>query len=248
MKTIPRIVEEQIHRWQIIGAEQKEEKAAVSVVTISRDPGSGGRIVGQRLAAKLGFDIFHREILHEMAKSADVSQHLLETLDEKGLSILEDWISSLVYDRHLWPDEYLQILMKVIGTIGRHGRAVIIGRGANFILPADRQFRVRITAPRKLRIANVVRDFNISEEEAERRIIRTESDRKAFVRKYFNAGIADAMNYDLILNTGTLSLDNAVDVISAALGCLVECRTDNAQNEQKCLKCLKFRNRFAPPF
>ncbi len=228
MKTIPRIVEEQIHRWQIIGAEQKEEKAAVSVVTISRDPGSGGRIVGQRLAAKLGFDIFHREILHEMAKSADVSQHLLETLDEKGLSILEDWISSLVYDRHLWPDEYLQILMKVIGTIGRHGRAVIIGRGANFILPADRQFRVRITAPRKLRIANVVRDFNISEEEAERRIIRTESDRKAFVRKYFNAGIADAMNYDLILNTGTLSLDNAVDVISAALGCLVECRTDNA--------------------
>ncbi len=221
MKTIPRIVEEQIHRWQIIGAEQKEEKAAVSVVTISRDPGSGGRIVGQRLAAKLGFDIFHREILHEMAKSADVSQHLLETLDEKGLSILEDWISSLVYDRHLWPDEYLQILMKVIGTIGRHGRAVIIGRGANFILPADRQFRVRITAPRKLRIANVVRDFNISEEEAERRIIRTESDRKAFVRKYFNAGIADAMNYDLILNTGTLSLDNAVDVISAALGCLV---------------------------
>lgn len=228
MKTIPRIVEEQIHRWQIIGAEQKEEKAAVSVVTISRDPGSGGRIVGQRLAAKLGFDIFHREILHEMAKSADVSQHLLETLDEKGLSILEDWISSLVYDRHLWPDEYLQILMKVIGTIGRHGRAVIIGRGANFILPADRQFRVRITAPRKLRIANVVRDFNISEEEAERRIIRTESDRKAFVRKYFNAGIADPMNYDLILNTATLSVDNAVDVISAALGCLVECRTDNA--------------------
>lgn len=121
MKTISRIVEEQIHRWQIIGSEQKEEKAAVSVITISRDPGSGGRIVAQKLAEKLGFDVFHREVLHEMAKSADVSEHLLKTLDEKGLSILEDWISSLVYDRHLWPDEYLQILMKVIGTIGRHG-------------------------------------------------------------------------------------------------------------------------------
>ena len=223
MRTITQIVEEQIHRWHIIGSEQKEEKAAVSVVTISRDPGSGGRIVAQKLAEKMGFDVFHREILHEMAKSADVSEHLLKTLDEKGLSILEDWISSLVYDRHLWPDEYLQILMKVIGTIGRHGRAVIIGRGANFILPADRQFRVRITAPQNLRIEHVARDFNISRDEAKRRIIRTESDRKAFVRKYFNADIADPMNYDLIVNTETLSVDNTVDVISAALGCLVEC-------------------------
>jgi hypothetical protein len=74
MKTIPQIVEEQIHRWHIIGSEQKEEIAAVSVVTISRDPGSGGRIVAQKLAEKLGFDVFHREILHEMAKSADVSE------------------------------------------------------------------------------------------------------------------------------------------------------------------------------
>ena len=224
MKTIPQIVEEQIQRWHIIGSEKKEEKAAVSVVTISRDPGSGGRIVAQKLAEKLGFDVFHREVLHEMAKSADVSEHLLKTLDEKGLSILEDWISSLVYDRHLWPDEYLQILMKVIGTIGRHGRAVIIGRGANFILPADRQFRVRITAPQNLRIERVASDFNISQDEAKRRIIRTESDRKAFVRKYFNADITDPMNYDLIVNTETLSVDNAVDLISVALGCLVESR------------------------
>jgi cytidylate kinase len=224
MKTIPQIVEEQIHRWQITSSEKKEEKEAVSVVTVSRDPGSGGRIVAQKLAEKLGFDVFHREVVHEMAQSADVSKHLLKTLDEKGLNVLEDWISSLVYDRHLWPDEYLQILMKVIGTIGRHGRAVIIGRGANFILPQDRQFRIRITAPQSRRIERVARDFSISQEEAKRRIIHTESDRKAFVRKYFNADIADPINYDLIINTETLSVDNAVDVISAALGCLVECR------------------------
>jgi cytidylate kinase len=224
MKTISQIVEEQIHRWQIMRSELKDEKVAVPTVTISRDPGSGGRIIAQKLAEKLGFDVFHREVLHKMAKSADVSEHLLKTLDEKGLSILEDWISSLVYDRHLWPDEYLHHLMKVIGTISKHGRAVIIGRGANFILPADRQFRVRVTAPQKFRIAHVARDFNISEDDARRRIIRTESDRKAFVRKYFNADIADPMNYDLTINTETLSVDNAVDVISAALGCLVEYR------------------------
>jgi cytidylate kinase len=124
----------------------------------------------------------------------------------------------------LWPDQYLQHLMNVIGTIGKHGRSVVIGRGANFILPPEQRFRVRITAPRRLRIKNVARDFNLSPDEAKRRVIKTESNRKAFIRKYFNADIADPTNYDLVINTETLTADNAVDVIGAALGCLVECK------------------------
>jgi cytidylate kinase len=222
MKTITKLVEEHVHRWQIARAELPEEKKGVSVVTLSREPGSGGRIVATRLAEKLGIDIFHQEVIHEMAKSASVSETLLETLDERGLSTLEDWISSLVYDRYLWPDEYLQHLMKVIGTIGKHGRALVVGRGANFVLPADKRFAVRIVAPQAWRIENVAREFGLSREDAKRRVMRTESDRRAFIRKYFNADIADPTNYDLVINTATLSLDNAVTMISAALG-MVEC-------------------------
>lgn len=224
MKTMSRIVEEQITRWQLLHKEQPEERPTVSTITISRDPGSGGRIIADKLAEKLGFHVFNHEILHEMAKSAHVSEYLLETLDEKGLSILEDWISSLVYDRHLWPDEYLQYLMKVIGTIARHGRAIILGRGANFIIPPGNQFRARITAPQKVRIEHVARTFGVSKDEARRRVIRTESERKAFVRKYFNADIEDPVNYDIIINTAILSVDNAVNLVSAALGCIVECK------------------------
>ena len=223
MKSIPQIVEEQVHRWQIQQREQREEKVSVPIVTVSREPGSGGRIVAQKLSARLGFEVFHQEVLHEMAKRAEVSNQLLATLDERGLSILEDWISSLVYDRHLWPDQYLQHLMNVVGTIGKHGRAVVVGRGANFILPPEQRFRVRITASRKLRIENVARNFNLSQDEAKRRVIKTESNRKAFIRKYFNADIADPTNYDLVINTDALTVDNAVDVVGAALGCVVEC-------------------------
>ena len=224
MKSISQIVEEQVQRWQIQQKVKPEEKAPVPIVTLSREPGSGGRIVAQNIATRLGFEVFHQEVLHEMAQRAEVGKQLLATLDERGLSILEDWISSLVYNRHLWPDQYLKHLMNVIGTIGKHGRAVVIGRGANFILPPEQRFRVRITAPQRLRIENVARDFNLSMDEAKRRVIKTESDRKAFIRKYFNADIADPTNYDLVLNMETLSIDNAVDVIGAALGCLVECK------------------------
>ena len=223
MKSIPRIIEEQVQRWQIMQKEGREEKKGVSVITVSREPGSGGRIVATRLADKLGIAIFHQEVINEMAKSADVSEKLVETLDERGLSILEDWISSLVHARHLWPDRYMQHLMKVVGTIGKHGRAVVVGRGANFILPPEKRFSVRIVAAQAWRIKNVAKEFNISSEDAKRRVMRTESDRRAFVRKYFNADIADPTNYDLVINTATLSVDQAVDVIGAALGCLVAC-------------------------
>ena len=224
MKSIPQLAEEQIHRWQILNKQIPEEKQNVPVVTISREPGSGGRIVAQKLAERLGFGVFHQEVLHEMAKRAEISEQLLATLDERGLSILEDWISSLVNSRHLWPDEYLHHLMNVIGTIGKHGHAVVVGRGANFILPAGKRFRVRIIASREWRIQNVAREFDLSEEDARRRVIKTESNRRAFVHKYFNADIADPINYDLVINTETLSVTNAVDVVAAAMGCLVECQ------------------------
>jgi cytidylate kinase len=222
-RSMERLIEDQMHRWQLMQREQKVERGVLPIITISREPGSGGRIVAQKLAAILNVEVFHQEVLHEMAKRAEVSEQMLATMDERGLSILEDWISSLVYDRHMWPDEYLNHLMNVIGTIGKHGRAVVVGRGANFILPPEQRLRVRITAPRKFRIQNVAREFNLAEGEAKRRVIQTESDRKAFIRKYFNSDIADPDNYDLIINTETLSLDAASKVIAAALNCLVEC-------------------------
>jgi hypothetical protein len=74
MKSIPRIIEEQVQRWQIMQKEGKEEKKGVSVITVSREPGSGGRIVATRLSEKLGIAIFHQEVINAMAKSADDGQ------------------------------------------------------------------------------------------------------------------------------------------------------------------------------
>ena len=222
MKTITKIVEEQINRWQLLKHERPEEITGISVVTLSGEPGSNGRSVAARLAETLGIDIFHKEVINEIAKSADVRVTLIESLDERGLSTLEDWISSMVLDRHLWPDEYSQHLWKAIGTIGRHGRAVIVGRGANFILPPEKRFAVRIVAPLEWRVSNVASQFSISREDARKRVMRTESHRRAFIRRYFNADISRSTNYDLVINSATLSVDDSVKVISASLG-MLEC-------------------------
>ncbi len=214
-RSINQIIEEQFQKWQILQTKKKEDEFKIPVITVSREPGSGGKLIARGIADKLGLDLFHQEVINEMAKNAKVTSRLMETLDEKGLSVLEDLVSSIIGERHLWPDEYSQLLMKVIGTIGKHGRAVLVGRGANFVLPPDKRFRVRIVASHKVRINNVVREHNVSMEDARRHIIRTESDRKAFIRKYYNADISDPLNYDMVLNMDALSIEKAVNSVCA---------------------------------
>lgn len=216
-RSIEQIVEEQVRRWQMMRSQVKKEDTRISVITVSREPGSGGNILAERIADKLGYDLFFQKVIDKMAESAGISVLLLKTLDEKGVSVLEDWISSLVDKRHLWPDQYLQHLMKIIGTIGKHGNAVIVGRGANFILPSEKSLRIRVIAPLETRIRNVSKQFGISVEEARPRVIKTDSDRRAFIRKYFNDDIRNPLNYDLVINTGELSLDNAVNAVQGAL-------------------------------
>jgi len=211
-------VEEQVRKWQFASAGQKPTKPKITVITLSREPGSGGNLVACGLSEKLGMDLFHQEVIHEMAASANVSARFVQTLDEKAMNVLDEWINSLVDDRHLWPDQYLQHLMKVIGTIGEHGSAVMVGRGANFIVPPEKRLRVRVVAPMAFRIKNVAREYDVSAKTARLRIIRTESDRRAFIRKYFNADIDNLSNYDLIVNTGTVGIGPAVEAVIGALG------------------------------
>jgi cytidylate kinase len=216
-RSVAQIVEEQVRKWRIEHQQAQPETSVLPTITLSREPGSGGRLVAEAIAERLELDLFHQEVIHEMAKSAQVSTRLVESLDEKGLSMIEDWIASAVHKRHLWPDEYLTHLLKVIGTIGKHGHAVIVGRGANFILPPSNRFRIRIIAPREFRIDKMAKQFGLTDDEAERRILKTDSERRAFIRKYFHADIADPQNYDIIFNTGTIDIAEAATAVCSLL-------------------------------
>ena len=216
MRAIHQLIEEQVRRWEILKHKEAEE-AATPVITLSREPGSGGKVVAAAVADQLGLALFHQELINAMAENADTSTRVIRTLDERGVSMLDDWVSAAISDRHLWPDEVSRMLMQVIGTIAGHGNAIIVGRGANFILPPESRFRVRIIAPLEMRVNRVAETYGVDKKEAKRRVLRTESDRRAFVRKYFHSDIRDPANYDMILNTGTLAVESAAAAICAAV-------------------------------
>jgi cytidylate kinase len=221
MKSQPRSIEalvnEQLKRWQIKTQAQKKVKAKPGpVITISREPGSGGSEIARRLAKDLNMDLIGAQIIQKIAESSDISTRIIQSLDEKEVTRRDIWLESLFEKRHLWHDEYLFHLTKIIGTMGRQGNFIIVGRGAQFILPPEDTFRLRFIAPMEFKIANVMRDFGSSRTDSERYIIKTDSNRLAYLRKHFNADWSDPSHYDIVINTGKFGIDVAVETIKTA--------------------------------
>jgi len=216
-RSIHKIIDEQIKRWEMGKINPPLQINPINVITISRESGSRGQEVAEKLADKTGFDLFHQKILEAMIETSKNSKALLETLDERGMNIVDDIVSALVHEHHLWPDEYSKLLLRILNTIGKHGNAIILGRGGNCALKQFNTLRVRIVAADALRWEYIQKTRNISLDDAQKIMISTDANRSAFVKRYFNSDASDPANYDLILNTGTISVDRTVQVIQCAM-------------------------------
>lgn len=216
-----RMVNEQVEKWRAMlrRGHRRGEMDKVTggpVITISREPGSGGSEIARRLSKALNMDLIGAQIIQHVADSAKMSRRVIASFDEKDVKFRDSLLASMFGESRPWPSEYLRHLTEVVGIIGAFGNAIIVGRGANFILPKDRTFKVRIVAPLETRIKFFMEDRGYSRSQAEQYVIKTENDRRAFMRKHFNADVADPGHYDIIINTGSMSLDGAVDAIISA--------------------------------
>jgi len=215
---LDRLIEEQVKKWEVSGERRKNKgEASPPVVTISRETGSIVNELVQRISQELGLDIIDGKIIHEVAKSVRMSDKVVSYLDEKTRSILDNWILYLKTTRFLRADQYVRHLTKVVGAIGKQGGALIIGRGANLILPAEETLRVRFIAPLEMRIRNMAQETGISEEEARRQILLKDAERRDSVKKNFKVDIEDPSYYDLVINTEFLGTDQVVAMIRSAL-------------------------------
>ena len=211
-------IQELVEKWgKTPNVDRNRGPSRITVVTVSSEPGSGGQVIARGIAERMGYDLFQRDIIREIADRADIGVSVIESIEKERLSGIEDFIATLVSRRYLWPEIYLEQLMKVISVIGKHGMAVIAGRGANFILPSNERLSIRVVAPMDFRVQSISRLLNISEEEARKRVIMKEATRKAFIRKSFNADIADPINYDLTFNTEFIRYEAAVEAVRQIL-------------------------------
>jgi cytidylate kinase len=214
-KVLDQFIKEQVEHLKNKREEMdKNGKSYLPVITVSISPGSLGNKIAHGLATQMKFDLLNREIIREVAKSAHFSSSTIEHLEKERPSGIGDFLASLVKKDYVWPGLYLEHLTKIVHAISQRGHTVIVGRGGNYIIPWDERLAVRTVAPLEKRVENIAQEFDVSLKEAEKRVQRREARRKEFVKKSFNADIDDPLHYDLVLNTGTITTEDAAAAIT----------------------------------
>ena len=216
---IEQLVERQVLRWleeqrvSLLPPEPRVEAPLRPVICVSRQFGALGGEVGREVAEKLGFAFYGQELVDEIAKQAHVRRKVVESLDERAQHGIRRWVDELMVVRQFRPSDYLTNLSNVVMTLGRHGRSVVIGRGAHLILDPGSTLRLRCYAPLAWRIECVAERYRLNATLAEEMIQRVDGEREAFYRAHFNVDVSEPEHFDLMLNVSTMSLEACAQVV-----------------------------------
>jgi len=208
-KRVDAIVSHQLARWQV----DPHPSRPLPCVALSRLPGSGGAELGHRVAERLHYGFFGSEIVDQIAAERGISHEMLRGLDEHVRNGIDRFVTDTFRDRHFTESDYLREVARLITTLGRRGGAVILGRGAAFLLPPDQALRVLLVAPRAARIERVAKERELTRDEAAAWVDREDAWREQFVRHHFRLRQDDPTLCDLVLNTCTLGMETAVDTV-----------------------------------
>jgi cytidylate kinase len=213
MRPIEQIVDQQLRRWSLDAGSGR----ARPWVTISRGFGSGGNEIAHGLAERLRYRLFDKDVLELMAGRAQIRDAVLRTLDEKTRRSIQRRVRESLQASTMAKTDYLGALMEVVLVVGHHGDAVLLGRGANFILDPAGGLSVRVVAPFDHQVEVLMKRFSLSPKEARRRVEAAGREQERFVKSNFRRDGSDPANYDLVINSARMELEAAVGALEAAL-------------------------------
>ncbi len=216
-ESLDSIIERQLKLWeaQKAVAEKKmaEKPEANLIVTFSRMLGAQGEEVAVKLSELIHFQLLDREIIEAIAGDSGVQTKIVELLDEKTQSELEMWIKGTMAGKMFGTSDYLKSLTKTVGSVMKHGKTILVGRGTNIILGPQRGFRVRIVASLETRTKKIAELKGVSLKGAEKMVRESDKNRENHIKKTFGVDINDPETYDITLNTDTLSVDDTVELV-----------------------------------
>lgn len=223
MTSVQAIIDRQLRRWEM---EKKVREAQPAnhgpgpplqpVITVSRQRGSGGSRIAELLARRFDYTLLHRDVIDRICSSANIRRSIVESLDEHVKSQLATWCDAMVAQRYTDSSDYVRFLLETIRSVASLGGVVVVGRGSNFIVGLDGGLHVRVVAPREQRIQRLVEHARLTTKQAAHDVDARDRERVEFIRKVYGRDIADPEGYDLVLNTGAITLDQAVDIVATA--------------------------------
>ena len=206
------------------------------IITISREVGSGGRTVGEKLAEKLNVNYVSKQLIQALEEKFNLTRGSIEHLK----STKKNWFTDLfeqvapapkatikvggyTYSREFQESVTVQDIHEaeeeILNAIADEGSCVIAGRSAFFVLK-DRPNKVDIfiTASREHRIERIMTKQNMTREQAINLMEAIDKGRDNYVKRYTGLSRYDMRNYDLLLDMDYLTEDEAVEKILNFIG------------------------------
>ncbi len=192
-----------------------------SIITISRQYGSGGRFVGKKLAEKLGIPFYDNELISMAAKKSGFAESLFENAEKNttysllySLSVFGTGAGGM-YGLPL-SDKVFLIQSDIIKQVADQGPCVIVGRCADYVLrERENVIHFFLYSEMEHRIERAMKYYGLDEKKAKEAIEKTDKKRAAFYNYYTGERWGDVKNYHLSLDTDSVGIDSCVDILAS---------------------------------
>jgi len=194
-----------------------------NIITIGRQLGSGGKLLGKLIAEKLGYKFYDKEVLAEIAKESGLSSNIFEGIDDKPtnsflyalvMGVQSGKGLSYQYSDVLNGENVFKVQADLIKSLAEKDDCVFVGRCADYILRNHENLtKIFCYASPEYRIKTLIERDAMSEKEASTAIVKADKRRSNYYNFYTNQSWGEVKNYDLAINAGTLSREDAAELV-----------------------------------
>lgn len=187
-----------------------------SIITISRQYGSGGRQIGTDLAKRLNIPFYDKNLCEEAAKASGIHPDFFENAENKSNRFLNNVFIGGGSAFHMSLDDRMFLAQtETIRNIADKGPCIIVGRGANKIL-ANREdvLNVFIYADKEYRLKRIVEEYNVPKEQSASMLQITDKNRASYLKTYTDQTFGKAENYHLCIDSSKIGIEKAVQIIA----------------------------------
>ena len=191
-----------------------------TIITISREFGSGGRTIGKKLAERLGYRFYDRELIEDVMEASGLSREIVEKYDEYATH-KSSFLYTIAMQAGADAMGTLSFANKVqiaqvnaIKQVAEDGNCVIIGRGADFVLQ-DREdaLHVFIRADMEFRKNRVETHYGKIDYKTENRLRDKDAKRRVYYRNFAMKEWGMCDSYNIMLDSSTFGIEGCVDIL-----------------------------------
>jgi len=198
----------------------------IRLITISREFGGGGSDLAAGLGARLGWPVLDRDLIRRVAERLRLDDSTVEHLDEHPPSLIARIATVLIIPQpdHLSfapptdlasADRIAEASRAVITKAAETPPLIVVGHGAQCIFAGRADaMHIRVVGPMESRLERAMRRLQVDGAHAATLLRRADDERRAYVQRYFHQDLRNELLYDMVINTGRLSIDEAAAVIA----------------------------------